>query len=256
MVSMPGGCRTPGSVPHPRRMDRRRFPLAAALGLVLATAGVWAFAGPGREGFAPDPPVHLAEKQWVFELAYDKGAGTIDRARSTTVSKPTGTVRVMGRFALEFWVGSELLDRVRFDVPLLGDDDRERDPKRPHKKPTFAKVTTKVKAQMADHPRATVLAFVDRATGDTRKYFWPPDENGKLTPFSAKAATAALDGGAAPDGAADAATDATPADAAADAPSGDAAPGNIPGDAAVDAAPGNAPRILAGPAPGAGKDTR
>ncbi len=138
---------------------------------------------------------------------------------------------------LEFWVGPELLDRVRFNVPLLGDDDRERDPKRPLKKPTFSKVTTKVKAQMADHPRATVLAFVDRATGDTRKYFWPPDENGKLTVFSAKAATAAADGGtsgdggtssdggggdAAADGAGDAALDATPDAASADSGTADA----------------------------------
>ena len=30
--------------------------------------------------------------------------------------------------------------------------------------------------------------IVDRSTGDTRKYFWPPDEKGVLTPFSAKSA--------------------------------------------------------------------
>lgn len=206
----------------PAAMKLARSALAALCGLALATAGVWALAGPPREGYAPDPPVHLAEKQWVFELTYDKGSGTIERARSTTAKKPMATPRVMGRFALELWVGSELLDRVRFDVPLLGDDERERDPKRPHKRPTFSRVTTKVKAQMADHPRATVLAFVDRATGDTRKFFWPPDENGKLTPFSAKAATAALDGGA---------------DATADAPGADAASDGAAFDSGADAAP-------------------
>jgi hypothetical protein len=214
----------------------RRLTAAAAAGLVFATAAVWALAGPPREGFAPDPPAHLAEKQWVFEIAYEKGASTIERARSTTVKTAIGTPRKMGRFALEFWVGHELLDRVRFDVPLLGDDDRERDPKKPLKKPTFARVTTKVKTQMADHPRATVLAFVDRATGDTRKYFWPPDENGKLTPFSAKAATAAADGGVSGDGGP--ASDAAPGDAAAPAVS-TAAPA-LPSDAAADAAPADA----------------
>lgn len=216
-------------------MSIRRLAAAAAAGLALATAGVWALAGPPREGFAPDPPVHLAEKQWVFEIAYEKGASTIERARSTTAKKPLGTPRVMGRFALEFWVGPELLDRVRFDVPLLGDDERERAPKGGLRKPTFGKVTTKVKAQMADHPRATVLAFVDRATGDTRKYFWPPDENGKLTPFSAKAATAALDGGAGDGGAqvdGSAAAEGGPSDAApSDAAANDAAP--PPSDAAA-----------------------
>lgn len=207
-------------------MSIRRLATAAAAGLVLATAGVWALAGPPREGFPADPPVHLAEKQWVFEIAYDKGKSAIERARSATAKKPIGTPRKMGRFALELWVGHEILDRVRFDVPLLGDDERERDPKKPRKRPTFAGVTTKVKVQMADHPRATVLAFVDRATGDTRKYFWPPDEDGKLTPFSAKAATAAADGGAPTDGgpATDAAVQgsAPASDAQADAPPADA----------------------------------
>ncbi|MEZ4306755.1 MAG: hypothetical protein R3F14_01720 [Polyangiaceae bacterium] len=103
------------------------------------------------------------------------------------VKKAMGTPRQMGRFALELWVGKELLDRARFDVPLLGDDDRERDPKRPRKKPTFARVTAKVKVQMADHPRATVLAFVDRATGDAA-LFLAAGREGALTPFSAKAA--------------------------------------------------------------------
>lgn len=221
-------------------MSIRRFAAAAAAGLVLATAGVWAIAGPPREGFTPDPPVHVAEKQWVFEIAYDKGASSIERARATTAKTAMGTPRVMGRFALEFWVGPELLDRVRFNVPLLGDDDRERDPKRPLKRPTFAKITTKVKAQMADHPRATVLAFVDRATGDTRKYFWPPDENGKLTVFSAKAATAAADGGTSGDGGVS--SDGSVGDAAADG-AGDAALDGPPDAASADSGTPDAGRV-------------
>lgn len=232
----------------------RRITSAVLVGLALATAGVWAFAGPPREGYPADPPVHLAEKQWVFELAWTGGKGAIERARSTTAKKAMGTPRAMGRFALEFWVGHELLDRVRFDVPLLGDDDRERDPKQPRRRPAFSKVTTKIKAQMADHPRATVLAFVDRASGDTTKYFWPPDENGKLTPFSAKAATAQLDGGAA-DGAADAAPidsgsldggvgDGGPADGA---PAQGGSPDGGAPDGPVDAAPDGAPAKGASP---------
>lgn len=215
----------------------RRIAAAAVTGLALAMAGAWALASPPREGFTPDPPVHLAEKQWVFEVAWQKGQGSIERARSTTAKKPMGTPRAMGRFALEFWVGHELLDRVRFDVPLLGDDERERDPKRPRRKPTFAAVTTKVKAQMADHPRATVLAFVDRATGDTRKYFWPPDEDGKLTPFSAKAATTLPDGGTGDGGMSDGGTgDGGTGDGAA--PDATAPDATAPG--AADAAPADA----------------
>ena len=142
-----------------------------------------------REGFAADPPAHATEKQWVFEVAYDNGASAVTSARSANAKKPIATARAMGRFALELWVGKELLDRVRFDVPLLGDDSAYRDTKGYFKKPTFQRVTTKLKVQMADSPRATVLSFVDRSTGEARKYFWPPDEKGQLTPFSAKAAT-------------------------------------------------------------------
>ncbi|MBK8252184.1 MAG: hypothetical protein IPK82_05895 [Polyangiaceae bacterium] len=176
-------------------MKWRRLWASAAMGLVLGTGALWALADSPKEGFAPDPPVHTSDKQWVFEIKYDKGVRSIERVKSISLSKPAGSPRQMGRFAVEFWVGKELLDRVRFDVPLLGDDTGERDPKRPKKKPTFAQVTTKLKVQMADHSRATVMTFVDRASGDTQKYFWPPDENGRLTVFSAKAATAEIDAG-------------------------------------------------------------
>lgn len=161
---------------------------ACLIGLVLATAGVGALAAPPREGFAADPPARATEKQWVFDVAWDKGTGTVATAKSADAKKPIATARSMGRFALELWVGKELLDRVRFDVPLLGDDSPYREPKAFFKKPTFQRVTTKIKVQMADSPRATVLAFVDRSTGETKKYFWPPDEKGQLTPFATKTA--------------------------------------------------------------------
>lgn len=232
-------------------MTFRRLAAAAVAGLAIASAAVLALADPPREGFAPDPPVHVSEKQWVFEVSYEKGASSITSARSATSKTPMGTARVMGRFALEFRVGKELLDRVRFDVPLLGDDARERDPKRPFGRPTFSRVTTKVKVQMADHSRATTLAFVDRATGTTRTYFWPPDEKGQLTPFSAKAATTSTP--ATPP--ADAATDSPPGDGAAPTPTATstiagASPegGSPPSDAS--AGPDSAPRDAApdGPA--------
>ncbi len=152
----------------------RRTAFAVVIGLVLATAGVAAIASPPREGFAADPPARAAEKQWVFEVAYDRGASAVTSAKSANAKKPIATARVMGRFALELWVGKELLDRVRFDVPLLGDDSAYRDPKSFFKKPTFQRVTAKVKVQMADSPRATVLTFVDRSTGDDAQVLLAP----------------------------------------------------------------------------------
>ncbi len=175
----------------------RKFILAGLSGIFIATATLFAMADPPkntaapsvpREGFAPDPPLHAAEKQWVFEVRYDKGVRSVVSARSAMAKKPIATARSMGRFALEFRVGKELLDRIRFDVPLLGDDERERGAKG-LRRPTFALVTTKLKVQMADHPRATTLTFVDRATATSQVYFWPPNEKGELVAFSSKSAT-------------------------------------------------------------------
>ena len=212
-------------------MTFRRLVAGGIAGLAIATAGVLALADPPRAGFAPDPPARASEKQWVFEIAFEKGAGTITSARSATAKKPIATARAMGRFALELRVGPELLDRIRFDVPLLGDE-MERDPKHPSRRPKFDRVSTKVKVQMADHPRAAVLAFVDRSTGATRLYFWPPDEKGQLAPFSAKAATrGAADGGAGDGGGGDAgssdasSSDAGSSDASATGPVSDAGDG-------------------------------
>lgn len=228
-------------------MRIRRFVLAAALGIASATGAVWALASPPREGFAADPAVHLSDKRWTFDLAYVSGKGSITRAQARTLSKPAGTARAMGRFALELWVGKELLDRIRFDVPLLGDDPQDKDPKRPFKRPSFGNVTTRVKVEMADHARATVLAFVDRSTGSTQRFFWPPDEKGNLTPFSAQAATS---GDAGADATFDALGDATSLTldgAAPDAAVGDAATsdGGAADGSASDAAV-DAPRDAAG----------
>lgn len=239
----------------------RRRAAASLIALVLVTAGVGAFAAPPREGFPADPPAHATEKQWVFDVAWDKGASAVAAAKSASAKKPIATARAMGRFALELWVGKELLDRVRFDVPLLGDDTPYRKTTSFFKKPTFQRVTTTVKVQMADSPRATVLAFVDRSTGETKKYFWPPDEKGQLTPFSAKSAlgdaSATPAGSAAPNASAAPTTSATPAGTAApttsaapngsaapagsSAPTGSASPAGAPAPTSAPLAPTNVP---------------
>src|SRR5262245_43535751 len=98
----------------------RKTLLAALVGGALGVGGVVALAEPTKAGFAPDPPVQASRKQWVFELTAQGGNVTPDRARSTMVDKPMPTARVFGRFALELYIGKELLDRVRFNVPLMG----------------------------------------------------------------------------------------------------------------------------------------
>jgi hypothetical protein len=183
---------------------RLRYALALLAGLSLAAGAFVALAEPPRAGFAPDPPGHASSKQWVFDVRVAGGKPTIEKARSVTVAQPFETARVMGRYAIELYVGPELLDRIRFNVPLSGDgppDESDRSKKNPFSRPRFEQVTTRVRVQLADHPRAAYLALVDRATGTTERFDWPPPPDGQLVPMRpAQAAQATKDGGASGDG--------------------------------------------------------
>jgi hypothetical protein len=159
--------------------------LAAVAGVALAVFTITALAEPPASGHAPDPPGHASVKQWVFDVRVSRGKPTIERARAATVAKASETARVMGRYAVELYVGQELLDRIRFNVPLTGDGPRERPgkPKNPFSRPGFEDVTTRLRIQMADHPRAAYVAVVDRATGDVERFEWPPGPDGQLVPL-------------------------------------------------------------------------
>lgn len=166
-------------------MNRRTFArtlAGVALGLATAGVGAWAFAEPPPMGRAPDPQAPSTTRQWVFELAVNRGTVTPTRVTSATVKAPIATARVMGRYALELYVGRQLLDRVRFDVPLAAEGPRERDPKRPFARPTFEKLSMRLRVQMADSPRAAWGVLLDRATGELARFWWPPEPDGRLLP--------------------------------------------------------------------------
>lgn len=163
---------------------RRSLLLAALLGAALGAGALAALAEPPKGGFAPDPPGHPSKKQWLLDVVARDGKLTIEGAKAITVDKPVETPRVFGRFAIELWVGKELLDRARFNVPLMGDEppqgNRNRLPR-----PRFDKgVSARMRVQLADHPRAAYLLLVDRESGDVQKLAWPPEPNGKLVPWT------------------------------------------------------------------------
>jgi len=158
----------------------RSFSLAVLVGAALGAGGLVALADPSRGGFAPDPAPHASRTQWVFDVSAVAGKISLESAKSVTYDKPAETARVVGRFALELYVGRELLDRVRFNVPLMGAEGSEGN--RNHlPKPRFEQnVTTRMTVQMADNPRAAYLLLVDRQTGETQKLSWPPESDGRL----------------------------------------------------------------------------
>src|SRR5690242_20615078 len=68
-------------------------------------------AGPPPSGYLPDPTTPLITRhQWVLDLGYRAGAVVFGGARRVELAKPMGTPRSMGRFALELYIGKELID--------------------------------------------------------------------------------------------------------------------------------------------------
>jgi hypothetical protein len=168
----------------PRRSRLFAPALAVVVGLSLGAGSFLAFAEPPRAGYAPDPTPRASLKQWVFEVVHSGTKLSIERVRAVAVDRPVATPRMMGRFALELYVGKELLDRVRFNVPLLGEGPAEGPdkPKNPFRRPRFDRVTARLRVQMADNERATYAVLVDRATGEEQRFDWPPGPDGRLQP--------------------------------------------------------------------------
>jgi hypothetical protein len=221
-----------------------RYGLAVLVGFgasasVVASTCCWldvasAWAEPPKAGYPPDPPGVPTTQHWLFDVKVDKGVVSLDRVRPVTLKHAEPTPRVMGRYAIELWIGSELLDRLRFNVPLGGNLPRE-DDGRPFKRPSFDKVTARFSVRMADQPRATYLKLVDRATGEEQRFLWPPTGE-TLAPYHRGDAGTASDGGAKDGGAprppsGSARPDAGPAPDAGGSPDGGAPDAGKPDDA-------------------------
>lgn len=178
---------------------------------------------------APDPEPLSLKDQWEFTLHYVNGEVTVERVRKLIFPKPVVTERRMGRFAIELWIGRELVERVRFDFPMLAAEEPPSGKRKPlHEPPSLsagADVTLAVRVPASS--RATRAVLIDRATGVLRSLPWPPDS--PLPPIQAsidapkkptKATTDAMDAGSDDAAATDAgaATDAAATDAAAKKP--------------------------------------
>lgn len=131
-------------------------------------------------------------EQWRFQLVFQNGAPNIERSEKLTLPKPVTTPRRMGRFALELWIGHELIDRVRFDFPLIAAEEVPGVTRRPlHDTPSMSEnALAHVIVSLPASPRATRLLLVDRATGKTQERGWPPDQTGGAPTPSTPSASA------------------------------------------------------------------
>jgi hypothetical protein len=180
---------TPRALPSSARPRRpatariRAVVLAAVAGAALGAGGLTALADPPKGGYPPDPPAIASRKQWSIRVSAKSGKVTVDRATARTLAQPAETPRIFGRFALELYIGRELLDRIRFDMPLMGDEGSSKG-RSGLPRPNFGEgVTVPQTVRIADNPRAAYLQLVDRKTGTTQRYAWPPEADGRVLPW-------------------------------------------------------------------------
>jgi hypothetical protein len=126
----------------------------------------------------PDPePLRLAE-QWEYELLSKGGKVTVEAVHPRHFASPVVSARRFGRFAIELWIGPELVERVRFDFPGLALEEPE---KRGARKPLYAKpdlgrgAEVRQKVLVPASPRARQALLLDRASGQASPLPWPPD---------------------------------------------------------------------------------
>lgn len=133
--------------------------------------------GPPPGGFAPDPPPLTTKHQYELKLLYKEGELRLTSARPIELPKPVATARNMGRFAIELYVGSELVERVRFDFPLLGADEFPGQKRPREAPPSFErKLTTRARVLVPKSERATKARLIDRATGKVVELPWPLEQ--------------------------------------------------------------------------------
>jgi hypothetical protein len=131
-----------------------------------------------EHGGLPDPePLRLAD-QWEYELEWKRGKLSVISATPKRFATPVVTARRMGRFAIELWIGSELIDRVRFDFPMLAVEE----PKAAvgatslAQPPSLEKgVEVRQKVLVPASPRARQALLLDRATSARQVLAWPPE---------------------------------------------------------------------------------
>jgi hypothetical protein len=118
----------------------------------------------------PDPPAMMERSQWVFDLRWDRGDVFLVGIHPLDLPAPQATPRVMGRFALELFEGPTLIERARFDFPLLGAEE-------PDAALSFTpKLRTRIGVVFPATKRGTRLELVDRATHRRWGLPWPIED--------------------------------------------------------------------------------
>ena len=142
-----------------------------------ADAAAFRFDSGSISRIPPDPPPMVARKQWVFDLRWSKGEPFLLGVHELDLGTPQETQRAMGRFAIELFEGPTLIERVRFDFPMLGADEPQ-DGGYMGPPSLQRKLTSRIGVMFPQTNRGTRLELWDRATDKRWPLPWPPAGEG------------------------------------------------------------------------------
>jgi len=117
----------------------------------------------------PDPKPLRMRQQIYYEVEFHKGAVRVLSVRSLTLADAQSTPRRTGRFAFELWAGAELIERVRFDFPLLAASSAE------DEDALEAGLISQVSVRVPATASAMTARILDRKTRKALVVPWPPD---------------------------------------------------------------------------------
>jgi hypothetical protein len=123
----------------------------------------------------PDPQPMRERGQLIFDLRWDQGDLYFLGVHRVDLPAAQDTPRAMGRFALELFEGPTLIERVRFDFPMLGAGEvRDANVGGVHP-PTYfePKLKTRIGVMFPATSRGTRLELWDRATDKRYPLPWP-----------------------------------------------------------------------------------
>lgn len=115
----------------------------------------------------PDPTPLVTKDKWLFDLRYQRGDVFLLGTHAVERATLTPTPRAFGRFALELFEGPALVERVRFDFPLLGAENPKDSPD------LTSKLVSRIGVMFPKTDRGTRLELLDRATGKRYPMPWP-----------------------------------------------------------------------------------